>query len=244
MTYKVHLDVFDGPLDLLLFFIQRDEIDIYDIPISRITDSYLGYLDLMRRMNISVAGEYLRMAATLMRIKARTLLPQLADSEDEEEIEDPRSELVQMLLEYKRFKEVSTDLREREAEYSSYFARQPDLSKVDTDVSADEALSDVTLYELMKTFQQLITNIQEPPIHRVQRYDVTIQEQAEYLRQKLEDKDEFRFSEVMAEIENKLVLIMTFVAILDLIKSQQIFVSQSEAFDDFHIKRRAEEVEL
>jgi len=244
MTYKVQLDIFEGPLDLLLFFIQRDEIDIYDIPIATITDSYLGYIDLMRQMNIGIAGEYIRMAATLMRVKARTLLPQLSESDDDEEIEDPRSELVQMLLEYKQYKEISQDLKEWESEQIMHFHRQPDLSHIDTDVTPEEVLHDVSLFDLMKTFQRLISNIPETPVHRIHRYDVTIQKQSEYLLSKFNEAGEVYFSEVMQDIGEKLTLIVTFIAILDMIKNQKILVFQSDTFDDFRMELRTEVAEV
>ncbi len=244
MTYKVQLDIFEGPLDLLLFFIQRDEIDIYDIPIAKITDSYLAYIDLMRQTNIGIAGEYIRMAATLMRVKARTLLPQLSDSDEDEEIEDPRSELVQMLLEYKQYKEISEDLKVRESEQLMHYHRHPDLSRINTDVTPEEVLHDVSLFDLMKTFQRLISNIPETPVHRIQRYDVTIQKQTDYLLKKINTRGELYFSEVMQDITEKLTLVVTFIAILDMIKNQQILVFQSENFDDFRIESRAAVVEV
>ncbi|HKJ66664.1 MAG TPA: segregation/condensation protein A [bacterium] len=238
MSYQVKLEIFEGPLDLLLFFIQRDEIDIYDIPISRITDSYLGYLDLMRQLNIGIAGEYIRMAATLMRIKARTLLPQLADSEDEEEYEDPRSELVEMLLEYKRFKETADSLQELEGEQRKHFSRQPDYSRVDTDIKPEEVLGEVTLYDLMKTFRHLLRSVEDQPVHRIRRYDVNIRKQQDYIRRKLQKSGAFKFSEVIRELADKLTVIVTFIALLDMIKLQQVLVTQSENFSDFRVERR------
>lgn len=242
MAYQVKLDIFEGPLDLLLFFIQRDEIDIYDIPISRITDSYLGYLDLMRQLNIGIAGEYIRMAATLMRIKAKTLLPQLADSDEEEEYEDPRSELVEMLLEYKRFKETAGTLKELEGEHRKHYTRQPDYSGIDTDIKPEEVLGEVTLYDLMKTFRHLLQSVEDQPVHRVRRYDVNIQRQQEYIRRKLQKSGPFKFSEVIQELPDKLTIIVTFIALLDLIKLQQVLVIQSENFSDFLVERRKNQV--
>lgn len=238
MTYKVHLDIFEGPLDLLLFFIQRDEIEIYDIPISQITDSYLSYLDLMRQLNVGIAGEYIRMAATLMRIKARTLLPQLAESGEDEEYEDPRTELIQMLVEYRRFKEMADDLRDLEQEHLPYFHRQPDLGRVDTDVKPEEVLSEVTLYDLMRTFQQQLKSVRETPVHRIKRFDVNIRKQRDYIREKLRASGAFKFSEVIRELREKMTVIVTFIALLDMIKTQQIIVTQTEAFDDFRVEWR------
>jgi len=241
MAYQVKLDIFEGPLDLLLFFIQRDEIDIYDIPISRITESYLGYLDLMRQLNIGIAGEYIRMAATLMRIKAKTLLPQLADV-DEEEYEDPRSELVEMLLEYKRFKETAGTLKELEREQRKHYSRQPDYSRIDTDIKPEEVLGEVTLYDLMRTFRYLLQSVEDQPVHRIQRYDVNVHKQQEYIRNKLKKSGAFKFSEVIRELSDKITIIVTFIALLDLIKLQQVLVTQSESFSDFRVEWRSKQV--
>ncbi|MCF7805418.1 MAG: segregation/condensation protein A [Candidatus Marinimicrobia bacterium] len=240
MSYEVKLDVFEGPLDLLLFFISRDEIDIYDIPIAYITDSYLEYLDLMRELNISIAGEYIRMAATLMRVKARTLLPQLAGDPDDEDYEDPRSELVEMLLEYKRFKELAGTLKVRESDQRQHFQRKPDLSYVDTDVRPDEVLNDVTLYELMKTFKRLLDNIPETPTHNIERVQTNIRKQSEYLRNRLQKDGKVMFSAIMKELDNKITIIVTFIALLDMIKNQEVAIFQETIFEDFRIERRME----
>lgn len=238
MSYKVKLDVFEGPLDLLLFFISREEIDIYDIPIAYITDSYLEYLDLMRELNISIAGEYIRMAATLMRIKVRTLLPQLAGEEEDEDYADPRSELVEMLLEYKRYKEIAAELKVHETEHLQHFERKPDLSYIDTEVNPEEVLSDVTLYELMKTFRHLLENIPEEPTHSIDRVKVNVRQQADYIMNRLKETGTLYFSEVMDDLESKISVIVTFIALLDMIKSQQVEIFQSDLFDDFRIERR------
>jgi len=243
MAYQVRLDVFDGPLDLLLFFIKRDEIDIYDIPISQITKSYLSYLDLMRQMNISVAGEYIRIAATLMRIKARMLLPQPV-AEDDEDYEDPRSELVQMLLEYKQFKETSEHLQVMEAEQRQHFPRKTDLSYIDTDVHPDEVLSDVTLYDIMQTFRRLLSEIPEPVTHDIKRFNTNIKKQTEYLLQRLHSNGRLRFSEIMKDLKEKIPIIVTFIALLDLMKRREVTVTQSDTFDDLHITPRLETAQV
>lgn len=242
MSYQVRLDVFDGPLDLLLFFIKRDEIDIYDIPISRITKSYLSYLDLMRQLNIGVAGEYVRMAATLMRIKARMLLPQPA-AEDDEKYEDPRSELVQMLLEYKQFKEASEHLQVMEAEQRLHFPRKTDRSYIDTDIHPEEVLSDVTLYDIMQTFRRLLAEMPEPVTHNVRRINTNIRKQSDYLMQRLQHSGRLLFSEVMKDLKEKIPIIVTFIALLDLMNQQKVTVSQDDTFDDLRIETRAEPVQ-
>ncbi len=240
MPYKVQLDVFEGPLDLLLFFIGRDEIDIYDIPIARITDQYLEYLDLMHQLNVGIAGEYVRMAATLMRIKARTLLPQLAENDEDEEYGDPRSELVEMLLEYKRFKEASEHLRTYEQEQSHHFPRQPGLDRIDTEVNPEELLKEVNLFDIMKTFQELLQRVPEtPPTHNVVRADISVDEQRSYLLQRLEGAESVRFSGIIEALQEKMKILVTFIALLDLMKNQIVTVAQSGNFDDIIIAKRA-----
>jgi len=243
MPYKVQLDIFEGPLDLLLFFISRDEIDIYDIPIARITDQYLAYLDLMQQLNVSVAGEYIRMAATLMHIKARTLLPQLSENEEDEEVEDPRSELVEMLLEYKRFKEAAENLETFESEQSQYYPRQPSLAEIDTEVNPEELLREVTLFDLMKTFRNLLQQVPETPTHNVSRIDTSVEEQRTYILEKLHTRSSLQFSELIESFAEKITVIITFIALLDMMKDRVVRVVQSGNFDDILIKKQPESVE-
>ncbi|MCK4427031.1 MAG: segregation/condensation protein A [candidate division Zixibacteria bacterium] len=149
-AYSVKLDVFEGPLDLLLFLIKRDEVDIYDIPIAHIAKQYLEYIKLMKVLNLEVAGEFIVMAATLIRIKARMLLPKTVDEEEEE---DPREELVQALLEYRKYKEAACVLKEKEEEQSNWFPRtDPDLSGL----PKEEILVEASLYDLMSAFRKIL----------------------------------------------------------------------------------------
>ncbi len=235
--YNIALDVFEGPMDLLLYFIKRDEINIYDIPIARITREYLEYLDLMKTLNLRVAGEFIAMASTLMQIKARMLLPRFSDPEDED-MEDPRTELVQKLVEYQQFKELGEELRCLEDQSIGHFPRKPDLSHIDTSVEPEEILQKVTLFDILAAFKKVLDRLPEGPAeHRVQKPEVSIKEQTEYIYSHFIKKSKVRFSELTQNIRKRVVLIVTFLAILEMIRSRQIRVYQEGIFDDFMIEK-------
>jgi segregation and condensation protein A len=236
-NYNIALDVFEGPMDLLLYFIKRDEINIYDIPIARITREYLEYLDLMQTLNLRVAGEFIAMASTLMQIKARMLLPRFSDPDDEN-MEDPRTELVQRLVEYQQFKELGEELRQLEEQSIGHFPRRPDLGLIDTSVEAEEILQKVTLFDILAAFKKVLDRIPEGPSeHRVNKLEVSIQEQTEFIYGHFIKKSKVYFSELVKGINKRIVLIVTFLAILEMIRSHQIRVYQEGVFDDFTIEK-------
>src|SRR6056297_773150 len=171
MSYNIKLDVFEGPLDLLLFFIKRDEINIYDIPIAHVTREFLEYIHLAQQMNIHLAGEFLEMAAILMRIKSKMLIP---SQEDDEEIEDPRTDLVNMLIEYRKYKKISKRLESREKQYTKFFPASVE-NQGERKYDPDLFLSDVTLFELSSLFKKLLKNKPEPSLYEVEQFDVSIQ---------------------------------------------------------------------
>lgn len=234
-TYNVDLPIFEGPLDLLLFLIKKDELNIYDIPISKITQDFLTYLEVIKELQLSTAGDFVLMAATLMKIKARMLLPQ--PEADGEEIDDPRSELVNMLLEYKRFKEAADHLGDREHTQNRMFYRVPATTEGEFEVGAADLLADVKLYDIMLTFQYLLQNYEEPFSHEVVLEEVSTTEQSAYLKLLLEHKTELLFSEIMLELGSRLVVIVTFLAILELIRNRDIILEQNELFSDLRIRR-------
>ncbi len=171
--YRVKLQNFEGPLDLLLFFIKRDELDIYDIPIAKITKEFLEYTQLMRMLDLEVAGEFIVMASTLMHIKVRMLLSKPGE---EEEVEDPRAELVRRLLEYKRYKELAFSFSQMEAEQSNYFYREyfKDDAK-DLGTGEDGALKDVSVFHLIAAFKHAIEHMPKKTYHDIERINVTIE---------------------------------------------------------------------
>ncbi|MDD5583170.1 MAG: segregation/condensation protein A [Candidatus Marinimicrobia bacterium] len=224
-------------MDLLLYFIKRDEINIYDIPIAKITREYLDYLNLMQTLNLKVAGEFIDMASTLMQIKARMLLPRFSNPEDEE-IEDPRNELVQKLVEYQQFKELGEALQKLEYESIGHFPRKPNLAYMDTSVNAEEMLQKVTLFDILAAFKKVLDRLSEGQIpHNVTKLDVTMQEQMEFIYRHFIKKSTIRFSELVKGIEKRVVLIVTFLAILEMIHTHQIRVYQEGIFDDFIIEK-------
>jgi segregation and condensation protein A len=231
-SYSVKLDIFEGPLDLLLFLIKRDKIDIYDIPIAHITKQYLEYIELMKDLDLEIAGEFIVMAATLMRIKVKMLLPK---TQDEEEEEDPREELVAALVEYRKFKEAAQILREKETEQSCLFSRR-DYSYLDK-LPEDEILVEASLHDLIYAFQRIIDGQPKETFHTVNYPKVTIEERVEYVLNCLLQKDGVVFSELFSDTPIKLVMVVTFMAILELIRLQRIYIRQTRQFSEIWVYR-------
>ncbi|MCF7884866.1 MAG: segregation/condensation protein A [Candidatus Marinimicrobia bacterium] len=237
MSYNVKLDVFEGPLDLLLFFIKRDEINIYDIPISHVTREFLDYIHLAQQMNIHLAGEFLEMAAILMRIKSKMLLP---DEKDDEEIEDPRTNLVNMLLEYRKYKEISKQLDKLENKSACHFPVHA-MNRSKREYDPDLFLSDVSLFELSSLFKQLLRNMPEPKYYEVEKIDISIQEQRSYIMDRLADTKRMSFRELIRDLENKIEVIVTFLAILEMVKLDRIKIKQDDVFEEIYLVSNAGE---
>ena len=237
MPYKVKLESFEGPLDLLLYLIKKNEVDIYDIPVSSITQQYLEYIEIIKLFDLESASDFILMAATLMRIKAQMLLPKPSIEEEIEDIEDPRQELVYRLLEYKRFKDVAIDLGEKEKISRKQFPRG--AFKYEKNGFDREYLSssDVTLVDLVVAFKKIVEQSKKTSIHRVQVLSVTIEERIEYILQKLDGVQEIKFVELFDLHDDKIVWIVTFIAILELIKQQIIRASQANPFEEICIKK-------
>ncbi len=230
MVYNVKLNVFEGPLDLLLFFIKRDEINIYDIPISHITNEYLEYLELMKSMNLHLAGEFILMASVLMRIKVQMLLPQ--EKVDEiEEVEDPRTELVEMLLEYKKYKCVSDFLRKLETRQSKLYQVNTFLDSVEWD--PDIFLSEVNLLDMGIAFKKLLVTLSESPYYEIETFKINISQQVQLINSMLLNRKRIRFTELAQHLKNRIEVVVTFLAILEMVKKEELRVSQKVAFSDF-----------
>ncbi|MCD6337245.1 MAG: hypothetical protein DRP93_03080 [Candidatus Neomarinimicrobiota bacterium] len=239
MSYKIHLDVFEGPVDLLLYFIKRDEINIYDIPIMKVTRDYLEYLDMMTTLNLQLAGEFVSMAAMLMQIKAKMLIPRVKEGIENDEIEDPRTELVQRLLEYQYFKEIGGELQKLEARHAGEFPRKPNWSYIDHDLLPEDALNHVSLFDILNAYKQALDRMpEEANPHEVINEGSSIGEQIDYIYSYLHRSPRVNFSTLIKEIKSKLVLIVTVIALLDMMKNQHIRVLQSKTFDDFIIEQR------
>ncbi len=220
MTYHVRLTQFEGPLDLLLHLIRRDKINIYDIPISEITREYLAYIDVMRELELEIAGEFFVMAATLMRIKSQMLLPRHEGLEEEE---DPREELVRNLLEYKKFKEAASELAEREEDRRKVFTR-PVAPPVEEE--SEETL-DVTLFDLLEALQKVFTQVKIQTTYRIIPETVTVEEKLALIRRSIEEHSEVLFTELFGGEYSKLGIIVTFLAILEMVKMGEVIARQS-----------------
>src|ERR1041385_3737186 len=219
--YRVKLQEFEGPLDLLLFFIKRDELDIYDIPISRITKEFLEYLHLLQELDLEVAGDFIVMAAELMQIKVKMLLPKAPGEEEEE---DPRAELVRRLLEYKRFKEASAVLEKLEFEQTKLFYRQgfhSDPRKVTLE-DQEESLKDITMFNLMAAFKKVLDSTPKRIYHDVELMTVSIDEQMSYIADVFRLREEISFFELVSHMTEKIRIIVTIIAMLEMVKSKII----------------------
>ena len=240
-TYTIHLPQFEGPFDLLLFFIERDEFDINDIPIAKITDDFLSYIRQMEQMNIDLASEFVLVAATLCRIKAKMLLPRKPLDEEGNEI-DPREELVQRLLEYKRYKSVLEDLRKLEEDRSFRNLRgnvSRELRKLTSTALVDAELESLNLFKLLKAFERVMQRFEDAsrarPVHRIARYSYTIQEQQDYIFSKVKKGKSIRFDELFLQLENRMHAIVTFLALLELVNMQMLFITQGLGINNFWV---------
>ena len=238
-TFTIKLPVFEGPFDLLLFFIERDELDIYNIPISKITDDFLDYLRHAETASIDLASEFIVVAATLMRIKAKMLLPRKQLDDEGNEI-DPRRELVDRLLEYKRYKSVLDELRRLEEVRAFMNPRGyagAELRKLAEHALADAEMESVTLYKLLRVFERLLTRFEEDRktkrVHTVYNYTYTIQEQRQYLLGQLEKGKKAAFEQVFLALENRIHAVVTFLALLELLNEQAISLIQGEGVNNF-----------
>jgi len=238
MSYNVKLNVFEGPLDLLLFFIKRDEINIYDIPIADITREYLTYIGIMESLNLHIAGEFIVMAAMLISIKAQMLLPRQVNQEAEE-TEDPRTELVAMLLEYKQFKEAAMRLRSLEEYQARYHAVQ--AHNPTTDFDPDLFLTDVNLLDIGRFFKKLLDKMPRPTYYQIETIKTTISQQSQIIRALFENRHRMRFSEIARRLKNRIEVVVTFLAILEMIRAAEISVSQKTVFGELWLTRKVQE---
>lgn len=239
-SFEIKLPQFEGPFDLLLFFIERDELDIHDIPIATITNDFMEYMHQMQSMNIELASEFILVAATLMRIKAKMLLPRYEKDEDGNEI-DPRQDLVRQLLDYKQFKAASEDLRLMEDERMMRFARgnvQQELSKLATTTETGYAgeLNQLTLYKLIATFEKVMARFEDNQnrvIHTVLQSPYTIDNQKDYIRTRMSQKPQQNFADLFDECVSKLHAVYTFLALLELLQNRVFLIFVSEGFNNF-----------
>ncbi|PKL51845.1 MAG: segregation/condensation protein A [Nitrospira bacterium HGW-Nitrospira-1] len=232
--YKIKLPEFEGPMDLLLHLIKENKVDIYDIPISLITGRYLEYIEIMKELDLEIAGEFLVMAATLIQIKSRMLLP--PDEEAPlEEMEDPRLELVQRLLEYQTYKDAAAILKEREDEARNIFRRQPEGLEEEETLLPELYLFDVNLFDLLAAFRKLLENA--PPEMRtiITRETLTVKDRMMHIADMIENIESIRFEDLFKEAFTRVQLIVTFLALLELLRLGLARVYQEKEFGNIWI---------
>jgi segregation and condensation protein A len=235
-TLRVSLPAFQGPLDLLLHLIQRDEVDIYDIPIAHITRQYLDTLELMRELDLEFAGEFLVMAATLMRIKARMLLPPVVSEEVEE---DPREGLVRQLLEYRRFKEAARDLEHLEGERRLLWERGAPAQLEDPDAGE---LVPVSLFRLLDALKRALERTKPPIVHTIDAESISLEEAIALMKERLRERPRLLFDEMLDHFETRLEKITAFLGLLELLKQGAVNVVQEELFGPIWIAWREEPI--
>ncbi|MGB0522760.1 MAG: segregation and condensation protein A [Flammeovirgaceae bacterium] len=248
MSFEVKIPLFEGPFDLLLFFIKRDELDIHDIPISKITNDFLDYIHHLERMNMDVASEFILVAATLMRIKAKMLLPRVEVDEEGNEI-DPREELVRHLLEYKKYKSVLGELEKWEGDMLNKEKRGnvvKELQQIGEVSNVETELQDLDLYKILKVYQRLMTrfaNRKETFTHQVVPYPYKISDQKTMILERLVQSERLSFEQIIAFEPNKIAVIFNFLAILELMQLRMIHITVGEGFNNFWVIRKGEDEE-
>ena len=247
MSFEIKLPLFAGPFDLLLFFIERDELDIYDIPIARIASDFNDYLSQLEAMDMDIASEFIVVAAQLIRIKAKMLLPRADRDEQGNEI-DPRKELVQHLLEYRKFKEISAQLAEKENERLQKFERgniSYELKQIAAEPEEESELESFDLYKLMKVFHKVLRRYEiqaSQPKHVVVQYPYSIESQSEFIRSKLAEKKKIAFTELLEAMPERIAVVFNFLAILEMIQLRLVAITIGEGFNNFWIQLSSDEV--
>jgi segregation and condensation protein A len=233
--YKVKLEIFEGPLDLLLYLIKRDELDIYDISLERITRQYLEYLQAFKELNIDLAGEFVVMAANLIYLKSRSLLPVDQQPPDEDAVEDdPRWDLIRQLIEYKKFKEAAAQLQTRALEQERIFARIGDGSTGLTD--APLRLGEVGIFQLINAFQSVLKRMEaRENLRDIFGEHFTVSDKIEWILQRVSEGAALRFAELFATVASRVEIVVTFLALLELIRLKQVRATQDHPFDEIEI---------
>lgn len=248
-SYSIKLPQFEGPFDLLLFFIERDELDIYDIPIFKITQDFLDYIHKMEQLNIEMASEFILVAATLMRIKAKMLLPRKEVTEEGVEI-DPREELVNRLIEYKKYKEVTEELRRLEDDRQS-IAKRGNLETESKEIASlfetEYEMQSLTMFRLMRAFQNVLDRVEKEKnkvVHTIVQPPYTIEGEKMLLKDLVKTKGRVAFEQVFEGVENRLHAIFIFLSMLELIQEQHLFLTVGDGYNNFWVEEKKEEQAL
>jgi len=233
--FNIKIENFEGPLDLLLYFIKRDKIDIYDIPITQITNEYISVIDEAKKLDVSIAGEFLFMASMLLRIKTQMLLPRQINDESLD-IEDPRIDLVAQLLEYKKYKSIANKLKNLHFENKDSFFRNSSKVVYDQSPNASDFLNEVTLYDISKIFKDAVNNAPTQDSFEIYRETVSLKDQQDFILQQFNNDKILSLKNLVKKLETKLEIIVTFLALLEMIKRSEIICFQKENFEDIEIK--------
>ncbi len=237
MSYKIQLEKFEGPLDLLLYLIKKDDIDVCDIPIAMITDQYMEYITTMKLLNLEMVGDFLVMAATLMQIKSKMLLPPDPLANTQEEL-DPRSELVRRLQEYQQFKQVAENLKEKESFRQDLFGRLVDQEAMDQlKQDSQEVFIEASLFDLIDALNRAITKIPEKQTYEINEDQFSIEGQIHTVLHLLMESSKISLKQLFLKASCKVEIVCTFVAVLELIRLKEIVVFQRRSFDDIEIVR-------
>ncbi len=233
--YKVKFEVFEGPLDLLLYLIKKEEVDIYEVNLTRLATQFIEYIDTMRLLDLEIAGEFLVMAATLMYIKSRELLPvdQQVQTDGEDEEEDPRWELIRQLVEYKKFKDAAAQLAALEARQESVFPRMP--GKLEFEAEAPQR-SEASIFDLINAVNAVLQRVAQRPDRRDIFEDKwSVSEKIEHLRRAIGERGHLKFSELFAGVTSRTEVVVTFLALLELIRLKQLIAVQEQPFGEIEV---------
>ena len=235
--FQIQLNNFEGPIDLLLYFIRRDELDIYDIPISKITKEFVETVEEWEKMHLHIAGDFIVMASTLMRIKAKLLLPR-PELDDDGEIIDPRTELVQQLVEYKRYKNAAEILKNLSDDQSQKFTRQLEpLIIADKSDIEENLILDVTLFDLARFFKSAIDSMPVVSQFELNREPVKLEEQKKFIFKYFDGDGKLKFSTILDKLETRMEIVVTFLAILDLVRDGSCKLIQEKVFGDLELQK-------
>ena len=242
MNYKIHLEMFEGPLDLLLYLVKKDHLNIYDIPIAKVTRQYLDYINLMQFLDLNIVGEFLVMAATLMQIKSKMLLPaeELAVLEENE---DPRAELVKKLLEYEKFKQIAENLKQREISQQEVFKRPKTEPLADASApDKQDVYFEASIFDLINAFSQALKDVPREVFYEVIKDQYTVEQKVHDILHLLLVQTEIKLSDLFSKTKSKLEIIVIFLAILELAKMKEIVARQNMEFEEIIIARNKENI--
>ena len=245
MSYKVRIEIFEGPLDLLLYLVKKDHLNIYDIPIAKVTEQYLAYMDLMKMLDLNIAGEFLVMAATLMQIKSKMLLPPDPTLDPQEEQEDPREELMRRLLEYEKFKEIAENLRQRELTQKEIYKRpksEAEVTATPPDAQEGPVYFEASIFDLIDAFSKAMENVPREVFYEVVKDEFTVEEKVHDILHRLLFENSMAVSKLFAEAKHKVEIVVTFLAILELIRLREVVAFQKEMFQEIEITRNKDNI--